>query len=89
MKNRKKDEEDLEEVMKKFDDACMDEAVKHLSYLKACLDDKKTEDEIKELKEQIKSVERTINDKKNPIIAASIEIIFIKIKTNIYSFPAK
>lgn len=67
VKNKKKDEEDLEEVMKKFDDACMDEAVKHLSYLMACLDDKKTEDEIKELKEQIKSVEKIIDDKKNGV----------------------
>ena len=32
---------DLNEARKRFDDACMDEAVKHLNYLNACIDDKR------------------------------------------------
>ena len=79
VKNGKKDDDDLEEARKKFDDACMDEAVKHLSYLNALRDDKrslldkttdrlermKLSDEIKDLGIQITEAEKVVEDKEN------------------------
>lgn len=79
VKNGKKDDEDLNEARKRFDDACMDEAVKHLNYLNACIDDKrallekatdeidimKLKDEVEDLQIQIKQAEKVIEDKEN------------------------
>ena len=79
VKNDKKDDDDLDEARKKFDDACMDEAVKHLNYLNALRDDKrslldkttdrlermKLSDEIKDLGIQITDAEKVVRDKEN------------------------
>ena len=79
VKNDKKDDDDLDEARKKFDDACMDEAVKHLNYLNALRDDKrslldkttdrlermKLSDDIKDLGIQITDAEKVVRDKEN------------------------